>query len=161
MDSINGFMSPAEAWEELTARRRGYYAQYAAAFSGDHGELARTAAPGSFWKRGGKVKLHVPAAADIAATGASLLFGREPRYAIYDESLGDTEEGSQRRFTENSSTRPRPMRKLGMDTPTVAKEEITLSASRPRRMAASMPNGTPTSAAKATATAVCCRVGTI
>ena len=98
MDSINGFMSPAEAWEELTARRRGYYAQYAAAFSGDHGELARTAAPGSFWKRGGKVKLHVPAAADIAATGASLLFGREPRYAIYDESLGDTEEGSQRRL---------------------------------------------------------------
>ena len=95
---MTAFYTPEEAWEELRDRRQAYYEPYLAAFGGEHGELARTAAPGSFWKRGGKVKLHVPAAADIAATGASLLFGREPRYAIYDESLGDTEEGSQRRL---------------------------------------------------------------
>lgn len=98
MNENNGFLSPGEAWEELAARRQAYYGPYMAVFGGDHGALARTAAPGSFWKRGGKVKLHVPAAADIAATGANLLFGEEPRYAIYDESLGDTEMGSQRRL---------------------------------------------------------------
>ena len=92
------FYTPEEAWNELQSRRRAYYDQYMAAFSGDHGALARTAAPGSFWKRGGKVKLHVPAAADIAGTAANLLFGEEPRYAIYDESLGDTEAGSQSRL---------------------------------------------------------------
>ena len=92
------FYTPEEAWEELLDRRRAYYDQYMAAFSGDHGQLARTAAPGSFWKRGGKVKLHVPVAADIAGTSANMLFGEEPRYAIYDESLGDTEEGSQQRL---------------------------------------------------------------
>ncbi|MBQ9299673.1 MAG: phage portal protein [Clostridia bacterium] len=92
------FYTPEEAWEELLARRRAYYDQYMAAFSGDHGHLSRTAARGSFWKRGGKVKLHVPAAADIAGTAANMLFGEEPRYAIYDESLGNTEEGSQGRL---------------------------------------------------------------
>ncbi|MBQ9198364.1 MAG: phage portal protein [Clostridia bacterium] len=92
------FYTPREAWEALRDRRQEYYDQYMAAFSGEHGALARTATPGSFWKRGGKVKLHVPAAADIAGTAASLLFGEEPRYAIYDESLGGTEEGSQQRL---------------------------------------------------------------
>ena len=93
-------LTPQAAWAELQERRRGYYDGYQAAFSGEHGALARTAFPGSFWKRGGKVKLHVPVAADIAATGASLLFGREPRFSIYDASLGDTEEGSQGRLEE-------------------------------------------------------------
>lgn len=93
-------LTPAQAWEELAARRRAYYEVYGAVFSGDHRALARTALPGSFWKRGGKVKLHVPAAADIAATGASLLFGREPRFSIYDASLGGSEEASQGRLEE-------------------------------------------------------------
>jgi len=88
------FYTPGEAWEELQGRRRGYYDAYQAAFSGEHALLARTAARGAFWKRGGKVKLHVPAAADIAGTGANLLFGEEPRFSIYDESKGDTEEDS-------------------------------------------------------------------
>ena len=85
-------MTPEQAWEELRERRRAYFDPCMAAFGGEHRALARTAMPGSFWKRGGKVKLHVPVAADIAAAGASLLFGAEPRYAIYDQSLGDTEE---------------------------------------------------------------------
>lgn len=90
--------SPREAWQELADRRRDYYDGCAAEYGGDHGMLARTGMPGSFWRRGGKVKLHVPAAADIAATGASLLFGAEPRFSIFDQSLGDTEEGSQQRL---------------------------------------------------------------
>lgn len=99
-ESMLTALTPEEAWAELAARRRGYYDVYGAVFSGDHGELARTAMPGTFWKRGGKVKLHVPVAADIAATGASLLFGRAPRFSIFDASLGDTEEGSQNRLEE-------------------------------------------------------------
>lgn len=95
---MTAFYTPEEAWEELRDRRQAYYEPYLAAFGGEHGELARTAAPGSFWKRGGKVKLHVPAAADIAETAANLLFGEAPRYQIYDESLGDTEAGSQGRL---------------------------------------------------------------
>ena len=98
MEDVFGVMSAAEAWAELRARRRAYYDGCAAVFGGDHRELARTARAGSFWKRGGKVKLHVPVAADIAAVSADLLFGEEPGYAIYDASLGATEEGSQRRL---------------------------------------------------------------
>jgi len=90
--------APEEAWEELQSRRRLYYDSYTAVFSGEHRELARTAAPGSFWSRGGKVKLHVPAAADIAATAASLLFGEEPRFSVYDRAEGRTQEESQARL---------------------------------------------------------------
>lgn len=90
--------TPEEAWDELLLRRRQYFDIYNAAFSGDHLALAQTAVPGSFWKRGGKVKQHVPVAADIAAVGASLLFGQEPRFSIFDASLGDTEDGAQPRL---------------------------------------------------------------
>ena len=104
-DDMMTLYTPEEAWDTLKYRRKAYFDQYAAAFSGDHRDLARTAFPGTFWKRGGKVKLHVPVAADIAGTSANLLFGEEPRFTIYDESLGDTEEGSQQRLeaiiTEN------------------------------------------------------------
>lgn len=97
-DDILELYTPEQAWDALRHRRRAYFDQYVAVLSGDHRELARTAFPGSFWKRGGKVKLHVPIAADIAATGANLLFGEEPRYSIYDESLGSTEDASQARL---------------------------------------------------------------
>ena len=90
--------SPSEAWDELLQRRHAYYDQYNAAFSGDHLALAQTAIPGSFWNRGGKVKQHVPVAADIASTSAALLFGEEPSFSIYDESLGDTEDASLHRL---------------------------------------------------------------
>lgn len=90
--------TPQEAWDELLQRRHAYFDVYNATFSGSHMELAQTAIHGSFWKRGGKVKQHVPVAADIASTAASLLFGQEPRFSIYDESLGDTEDGSQARL---------------------------------------------------------------
>lgn len=92
-EALGGY-TPEQAWEALQQRRREYYAPYAAAYGGEHGALRRTAAPGSFWRRGGKVKLHVPAAADIAATAAALLFGKPPRYTIFDGAKGETEEDS-------------------------------------------------------------------
>ena len=98
MDKALALYTPEEAWDALRSRKTKYYDQYTAAFSGDHAELARTALPGSFWKRGGKVKLHVPVAADIASTAGNLLFGEEPHFTIYDESLGKTEDGSQPRL---------------------------------------------------------------
>ena len=98
VDDMLAIYSPAEAWEELQSRRHSYYDLYNAPFSGDHRLLAQTALPGSFWKRGSKVKQHVPVAADIAATSASLLFGEEPRFSIYDASDGDAEDSSQPRL---------------------------------------------------------------
>ena len=98
MENITSLYTAEEAWNELNARSTLYYNKYLAMFSGDHKMLARTADPGTFWKRKGKVKLHVPVAADIASVGASMLFGDAPRYTIFDESLGDTEEESQARL---------------------------------------------------------------
>lgn len=89
-----------EAWQELLNRRVAYYNKYLATFGGDHKALKDTADAGTFWKRKGKVKLHVPAAADIASVSASMLFGDEPRFTIFDRSLGDTEDGSQERLEE-------------------------------------------------------------
>ena len=100
MDAFLDFYTPQEAWDELLARRRAYFDKYLAVYSGDHAKLAQTAMTGTFWKRGGKVKLHVPVAADVASTSGNLLFGEEPRYTIFDKSLGDTEEGSQQRLDE-------------------------------------------------------------
>ena len=98
MENVTSLYTAEEAWVELNARRVLYFNKYLAMFSGEHKALARTADPGTFWKRKGKVKLHVPVAADIASVSASLLFGDEPRFTIFDESLGDTEEGSQARL---------------------------------------------------------------
>ena len=92
--------TPQEAWDELKARSFEYFDIYNAAYSGKHLDLASTAEFGSFWKRKGKVKLHVPAAADIANTAANLLFGEEPRFTIYDSVKGKTEDESQPRLSE-------------------------------------------------------------
>ena len=79
---MDGYLTAEDAWDTLISRRRGYYQRYAALYSGHHGELSRTADRDSFWRRHGKAKIHVPVAADIAATSADLLFGEEPRYVI-------------------------------------------------------------------------------
>lgn len=100
MLEINSLYTPQEAWEELLAMRRNYYAVYYAPYSGDHAQLASTALNGSFWNRKGKVKLHVPIAADIASTSANMIFGNVPRYSIYDISLGKEENASQARLDE-------------------------------------------------------------
>ena len=70
--------APQEAWEILQERREACYDNYAALYSGNVRSLIRTAPRGSFWARPGKSRVHVPLAADLAATSANLLFGEEP-----------------------------------------------------------------------------------
>lgn len=84
--------TPEEAWEILVDRRRKYYNKYSAVYSGVHESLRRTADRDSFWKRSKGKKIHVPVAADIAATSADLLFGEEPRYVIENADETGTEE---------------------------------------------------------------------
>lgn len=92
------FLAPEQAWKELVRYRDGYYRQYAAAYSGDRKELRATASPGSFWKRASKCKIHVPIAADIAATSADLLFAEETGFTCYDEATEDNESAQQHRL---------------------------------------------------------------
>ena len=77
--------APGEAWEVLRERREQCYENYAALYSGKAADLIRTAPRGSFWARPGKSRVHVPLAADLAATCANLLFGEEPRFGIRGE----------------------------------------------------------------------------
>ena len=74
--------APQEAWEILQERREACYDNYAALYSGNVRSLIRTAPRGSFWARPGKSRVHVPLAADLAATSANLLFGEEPRFSL-------------------------------------------------------------------------------
>lgn len=99
-NSLSVFLTPKQAWDELTNYRTSYYARHAAAYSGDHTSLISTAVNGSFWKRNGKCRIHVPIGADIAATSADLLFGEETRFTCYDEDTGDRESEQQKRLEE-------------------------------------------------------------
>lgn len=100
MLDIMALYTPEEAWQELKRRRRAYFDMYDAVFSGLHSELKNTGSNGSFWKRCGKARVHVPVAADIASTSANLLFGEQPRFSIYDKAKGETEENSLPRMNE-------------------------------------------------------------
>lgn len=88
MSELTEFLTPSEAWDELTAVRGEYVRKYWAAYSGEHRELAATAVNGSFWKRRSKAKVHVPLAADIASVSANILFGNAPRCRIFDDRQG-------------------------------------------------------------------------
>lgn len=99
-DLFNEFLSPQQAWDELNNYRECYYRKYAAAYSGDRQMLAHTGEAGSFWKRNGKCRIHVPIAADIAATSADLLFSEEVRFTCYDQETEDNESKQQKRLDE-------------------------------------------------------------
>lgn len=92
------FLTPQQAWEELVKYRQKYYRKYIAAYSGDRHELNATSDRGMFWARAGKAKVHVPVAADIAATSADLLFSEEPQFMCYDEATEDNESDQQHRL---------------------------------------------------------------
>ena len=94
------FLTPQKAWEELLKYRRDYYRKYVATYSGDVRELRATSDYGMFWGRSGKAKVHVPIAADIAATSADLLFSEEPTFTCYDEATEDNESDQQHRLDE-------------------------------------------------------------
>lgn len=94
-NGLSVFLTPQQAWDELQDYRTKYYEKYAAAYSGDHHKLIGTAETGSFWKRNGKCRIHVPIGADIAATSADLLFGEEPRFTCYDEKKDEDKDTQQ------------------------------------------------------------------
>ena len=94
------FLTPQQAWAELAYYRQKYYRQYIAAYSGDRAELRQTSERGMFWARAGKAKVHVPIAADIAATSSDLLFAEEPMFTCYDEATEDNESDQQHRLDD-------------------------------------------------------------
>lgn len=98
MSDITSLYTPAEAWDELLKKRRLYVRKMFAAWSGDHAELRATAVSGSFWKRNGKAKIHVPLAADIASVSADMLFCERPRFTIYDDEKEKDESKKQNRL---------------------------------------------------------------
>lgn len=92
--------SAKEAWSALADLRSRFYRKNAAEYSGDSRKLNQTADAGSFWRRKGKCKLHVPIAADIAATGADLLFGEEPQFSTFHQPGDVGELPQQKRLDE-------------------------------------------------------------
>lgn len=94
------FLTPEDAWDALIEYKQKYYRKYIAAYSGDRRELNATSDRGMFWQRQGKCKVHVPVAADIAATSADLLFSEEPSFVCYDEETEDNESKQQKRLDE-------------------------------------------------------------
>ena len=100
MSDITSLYTPAEAWDELLKKRRNYVRKMLAPWSGDHDELRATALYGSFWKRNGKGKVHVPLASDIASVSADMLFCERPRFTIYDDQVEKEESEKQTRLDE-------------------------------------------------------------
>ncbi len=99
-NSLSAFLTPKQAWDELRTYEARYYRRYSAVYSGGRAELAATAEGGSFWYRNGKCRIHVPIAADIAATSSDLLFSEEPRFTCFDEETEDDGSDKQRRLDE-------------------------------------------------------------
>ena len=100
MPGITSLYTPEEAWNELMKKRRTYVRKVQATWSGDHQELRATARYGSFWKRNGKAKIHVPLAADIATVSADLLFCERPRVTVFDDEKERDETAKQNRLDE-------------------------------------------------------------
>lgn len=94
------FLTPEDAWDMMQDYYDKYYRANIAAYSGDRDELSVTSDNGMFWNRSGKCKVHVPAAADIAAVSANLLFAEEPFFTTYDEQTEESENKQQKRLDE-------------------------------------------------------------
>lgn len=98
MNELN-FKTAQQAWSELLNYRYNVYDNYSAMYSGDHGKLKYTGEAGTFWKRSGaKAKIHVPIAADIAATSANLLFSAEPKFTVFHQDTEENESEQQKRL---------------------------------------------------------------
>ena len=99
-NSLFTYLTPKQAWDELQLYKSRYYRRYAAAYSGNLYELIATASSGTFWQRNGKCRVHVPIAADIAATSADLLFSEEPSFTCFDEETEKSDSPNQQRLDE-------------------------------------------------------------
>lgn len=93
-------LSGPEAWDKLQDHIRSYYRMFSAAYSGNSNDLRLTARMKSFWRRPSKQKIHVPIAADIAATSSDLLFGEELQIAAVDNDDERPVEKVQHRLEE-------------------------------------------------------------
>ena len=94
-------LTPQQVWHKIESYREAYYDGMAALYSGDTDELKRTAKPSSFWNRASnKCKIHVPIAADIAATSSNLLFSQEPTYTIMHNGEEEEVDGEQQKRLE-------------------------------------------------------------
>lgn len=88
-DDLLETLTPKQAWACLSDHNEIYYRHHAAEYSGSEDGLRNTARPKSFWARPGKQKVHLPIAADIAATSSDLLFGEEVKLTCVDKSEKD------------------------------------------------------------------------
>lgn len=85
-NELTKLLTPKEAWDHLVEHCKAYYLAYDAAYCGKRDKLRDTAEYRSFWARKSNQKIHVPIAADIAATSSDLLFGEEPKLTCVDEN---------------------------------------------------------------------------
>lgn len=102
-DELELTLTPKQAWACLKEHNRLCYAGHAAEYSGSEDLLKNTARAKSFWARPGKQKVHVPIAADIAATSSDLLFGEEVKLTCVDGKEEDDSKDAleaQRRLEE-------------------------------------------------------------
>lgn len=98
---MDAYMTALEAWTALTDYKSSYYNSMGALYSGAHDELEDTAENGTFWQRQNhKCRIHVPIAADIAATSANLLFSNSVNATVYHGEDGEKESDQQKRFDE-------------------------------------------------------------
>lgn len=94
MDGIRN-LTPQQAWEAVSSYRHDYYESLSALYSGDHAKLRETGETHTFWRRSRcNCRIHVPVAADIAATSSDLLFSMPPRFSAYrgKEALEQSQE---------------------------------------------------------------------
>lgn len=95
------YSTPEKAWKALQWYVHEIYAPLAAMYTGDPMDLRRTGKPRSFWRRAKDgTAIHIPIAADIAATSANLLFSHTPRYTVFHGDERSAEDGQQARLNE-------------------------------------------------------------
>ena len=92
------FLTPQQVWDALKDYNQKHYRSHSAVYSGETLELAASSDTGSFWRRKGKARVHIPIAADIATTSSDLLFSEEPRFACKDKATGKEETQQQKRL---------------------------------------------------------------
>lgn len=92
-------MTATKAWEALRYYRARYYDIHSAMYSGDPAKLAITGRRHTFWKRDNcNCRIHIPIAADIAATSSNLLFGIPVQLTVNSDGDGEGDSPAQKRL---------------------------------------------------------------
>lgn len=99
-DVMMARLTPEKAWDALKRYRYDYYDGMSAMYSGEHDKLRATGREHTFWRRSNcNCRIHVPIAADIAATSAALLFSQPPQIEANDAN-GESDVTAQNRLAE-------------------------------------------------------------